>query len=69
MTATLIDLRKPRPQPNDLPSLRAALVQQLVGEAFLFGRMAYAEELVLHFGTPASTRSPGLESERKGRMP
>lgn len=58
----LINLRDVRkPHSDDLGALNG-LVQQLVGEPFLFFRELYADELTLHFGTPTE-----LELGRFGR--
>lgn len=62
MTATLIDLGRPRRSPpDDAAGLRAYLLP-VVGEQFLFARVGYADELAIHFGTPQDAKHPKLRA-------
>jgi hypothetical protein len=66
MSPIMIDLREPIQTTDDLPRLQAVLVQQIVGEPFLFARLSYADELVLHFGTPREYTLPRCGKRMEG---
>jgi hypothetical protein len=66
MTGTAIDLREPIKATDDLPGLQAVILQQLVGEPFLFARLSYADELVIHFGVPREYAIPKFGNRVEG---
>jgi len=60
------DLRNPyQPSSGDISGLRACL-QQLVGQPFLFFRLFYGDELIVHLGTPTESASPKLRNRVRG---
>jgi hypothetical protein len=64
--ANILDLRTVfKPTGPDLPSLRSYL-SQLVGEPFLFARVSYGNEFMLHFGAPLEVSNPKLRNRTKG---
>ena len=65
MIPTLLNGRNPIHATGDLPGLQAVLIQQLVGEPFLFACLSYGDELVLHFGIPREYTLPrfGMQTE------
>jgi hypothetical protein len=60
-----IEFDKVQPLSEDQKALRM-LLQQLVGEKFLFFRSSYGEELTLHFGHPVPYRNKKLKDRRHG---
>lgn len=61
----LVDPHGTRQRSSNGLELRA-LLQQLVGQPFLFARFSYGDELTLHFGKATSYRNPKLRGLRSG---
>src|SRR5579883_3104434 len=61
----LIDLRAIRRECSDLSELNA-LLQQVVGQPFLFFRVSYGDELRLHLGDVKCYSSPKMQGRTRG---
>lgn len=61
-----VDLRSIRQPTADDPAGLNGLLQQIVGQPFLFFRRSYADEMTLHIGAPREYASPKLKGQVRG---
>jgi hypothetical protein len=61
----MIDLKEIQPSSSDLFELQM-LLQQLVGQPFLFFKVSYGDELTLHFGPAQVSSNPKMKRFRRG---